>query len=452
MRIQNIMGYVMLSVAFTLADVIVFEFCQLVGPSIDSVVIVPVILSVGLLAQLIVFLLCGNIGKSSLVALLLATLVLEGVLSLVDVPGKAGFYLLLLLLLLIDLMSITPQFLSLYYTNMALAASFITSTVLVLFLVMMPNRWAIVVLGVVLLVSGCSLTGDIEIFNLPKDSSGQRPFVRSHLRDVVSVVTAGILAGLAVVFLASFNTLMLPASFVPVGLGAAISFLYFHKHDRAGMVLRRWLSILCMAISLLIIAVPLDGKLICCAVLLLFVGMFLGNKIYLTFFLFEYSRRNLFTIFSMFLLGMLVGGICACMVYRLGSDSLSGNSVTIYIFQLTTLLLFVEYYVLGVPQEKGAAAEKDDGFLKSSSKAVSGPSNENNEGFLKTRCSILSQEYRLSARQQEVLLMLAKGRNAQYISDSLRISRSTAKTHIYNIYQKFEIGSQQELISIVEER
>ena len=58
--------------------------------------------------------------------------------------------------------------------------------------------------------------------------------------------------------------------------------------------------------------------------------------------------------------------------------------------------------------------------------------------------------YKLSEREGEVLRFLAKGRNAQFISEQLNISAYTVKTHVYHIYQKMGVNSQQELITIVD--
>ena len=66
------------------------------------------------------------------------------------------------------------------------------------------------------------------------------------------------------------------------------------------------------------------------------------------------------------------------------------------------------------------------------------------------QCEVISKEYGLSARQREVLGMLARGRNADYITEKLIISAHTAKAHIYNIYQKTGVHSRQELMDLVE--
>lgn len=55
----------------------------------------------------------------------------------------------------------------------------------------------------------------------------------------------------------------------------------------------------------------------------------------------------------------------------------------------------------------------------------------------------------LTAREQEVLSLLAEGRSAPFIAEYLSIERSTAKTHIARIYAKLGVHTRQELISLV---
>lgn len=66
------------------------------------------------------------------------------------------------------------------------------------------------------------------------------------------------------------------------------------------------------------------------------------------------------------------------------------------------------------------------------------------------RLGSIATLYGLSARELDVLLLLAKGRNAEFIADKLSIARPTAKTHIQHIYQKTAVNSQQELISLID--
>ena len=72
-------------------------------------------------------------------------------------------------------------------------------------------------------------------------------------------------------------------------------------------------------------------------------------------------------------------------------------------------------------------------------------------GSWQRRCEEVGESYGLSTRQQDVLVYLAKGRNAEYIQKELMVSSHTAKSHIYNIYRKLGIHSQQELIDLIEE-
>lgn len=65
-------------------------------------------------------------------------------------------------------------------------------------------------------------------------------------------------------------------------------------------------------------------------------------------------------------------------------------------------------------------------------------------------CDEVCERFGLSPREREVFYLLAKGRNAKFIQEDLGISASTVKTHIYRIYRKMGISSQQLLIDTVD--
>jgi DNA-binding CsgD family transcriptional regulator len=67
------------------------------------------------------------------------------------------------------------------------------------------------------------------------------------------------------------------------------------------------------------------------------------------------------------------------------------------------------------------------------------------------KCLDLAGKNGLTSRETEVFLLLAKGRNNEVISRELVISQHTSKTHIYHIYKKLGVGTQQELIDHVED-
>jgi DNA-binding CsgD family transcriptional regulator len=71
--------------------------------------------------------------------------------------------------------------------------------------------------------------------------------------------------------------------------------------------------------------------------------------------------------------------------------------------------------------------------------------------LFRVRCEKVAKLYALSPREQDVLGYLARGRNANYIQKELCVSPHTAKSHIYNIYRKLDIHSQQKLMDFIEE-
>lgn len=62
----------------------------------------------------------------------------------------------------------------------------------------------------------------------------------------------------------------------------------------------------------------------------------------------------------------------------------------------------------------------------------------------------LAQTRGLTAREEDVFFLLAKGYKAQNISERLHVSYNTARAHIRNIYQKCDVHSQHEFIDLIE--
>ncbi len=68
---------------------------------------------------------------------------------------------------------------------------------------------------------------------------------------------------------------------------------------------------------------------------------------------------------------------------------------------------------------------------------------------LSLRSERVAARYGLTAREGEILDLLARGRNTRFIQEKLVISPNTVRTHIKHIYQKLDVHSQQELIDFV---
>ena len=62
----------------------------------------------------------------------------------------------------------------------------------------------------------------------------------------------------------------------------------------------------------------------------------------------------------------------------------------------------------------------------------------------------IEDRFGISPRERDVFECLAEGDTAMAIADKLYISTATAKSHIYSIYKKLGIHSQNQLLGIVE--
>ena len=65
-------------------------------------------------------------------------------------------------------------------------------------------------------------------------------------------------------------------------------------------------------------------------------------------------------------------------------------------------------------------------------------------------CDQLAARHWLTAREREVLELLARGRNSPFIQETLGVSYNTARTHVRHIYEKCGFHAHQELIDEVE--
>lgn len=72
------------------------------------------------------------------------------------------------------------------------------------------------------------------------------------------------------------------------------------------------------------------------------------------------------------------------------------------------------------------------------------------EGGFEVRCHAIAASHHLSAREEEVMVLLAKGNTRASIAKRLFISENTVRAHVKNIYAKLYIHSKQQLINMVD--
>lgn len=125
-------------------------------------------------------------------------------------------------------------------------------------------------------------------------------------------------------------------------------------------------------------------------------------------------------------LGALVGWLLAYIAFvsrfAASDSSVSIVAMTASVFVIFGTFVFFDYF----PPEKQADERKG-------------------------RCELLAEQYGLSDRQLEVMKLLAKGRDAEYIRETLVLSGHTVRSHIYAIYKKLGIHSKQELLDLIEQ-
>lgn len=66
------------------------------------------------------------------------------------------------------------------------------------------------------------------------------------------------------------------------------------------------------------------------------------------------------------------------------------------------------------------------------------------------QCAALQQHYRLSARETEVMELIARGNSVVKIAEELVVSENTIRTHSKRIYTKLAIHKKQELLDLIE--
>lgn len=69
---------------------------------------------------------------------------------------------------------------------------------------------------------------------------------------------------------------------------------------------------------------------------------------------------------------------------------------------------------------------------------------------LHERCDRFAAHFGLTARETDVLQLIAAGRDVPYIEGELVLAKSTVKTHIKHIYEKCGVSSRQDLLDLIQ--
>lgn len=97
----------------------------------------------------------------------------------------------------------------------------------------------------------------------------------------------------------------------------------------------------------------------------------------------------------------------------------------------------------------GAKYTPDDDALPQTAIEQGDVASVSNEHF-RQRCLDMASETKLSPRETEVFLYLARGHSQVFVAQELVVSENTVRTHVRNIYRKLGVSSKEELLSRID--
>jgi DNA-binding CsgD family transcriptional regulator len=186
-----------------------------------------------------------------------------------------------------------------------------------------------------------------------------------------------------------------------------------------------------------------DGSTVANTLLTAGVGLFEVFILYVLVTIGQRNKANAIVVlawgYSLNSLGTLVGAN----IGRL-TNWLDGNDPgMITVVSGLAVLLFVSYLLIYF---RGFSFDNTIEAIRPDDQLVVG----DDTASLGAACAVLSSRHNLTARESEVLLLLARGRSSKVIQEELHISYNTAKAHVKHIYTKLDIHSQQELIDLAD--
>ncbi|MDR1088345.1 MAG: helix-turn-helix transcriptional regulator [Coriobacteriales bacterium] len=110
---------------------------------------------------------------------------------------------------------------------------------------------------------------------------------------------------------------------------------------------------------------------------------------------------------------------------------------------------------LALEQAPAAALSELDFAEHVASPEVTGPEAAHNDRHFRDRvsklCLLLAKQYRLTARETEVMELLARGNSVAHIAKTLIVSENTIRTHSKRLYVKLNIHKRQDLLVRLDE-
>lgn len=154
-------------------------------------------------------------------------------------------------------------------------------------------------------------------------------------------------------------------------------------------------------------------------------------------------------------LGLIVGSFMAGVAVLPSGDLSDWFPVLAFFFVValivaSTLILTEKFLFYGEPPTNVALSESIEVAVAPNAGSTDAEAMDSERVLWNRRCAAIAADYGLTPREQEVFLLLAKGRDGAFIQNALGISDHTVRSHIYHIYQKVGAHSRQDLLDLVE--
>lgn len=142
------------------------------------------------------------------------------------------------------------------------------------------------------------------------------------------------------------------------------------------------------------------------------------------------------------------GTILGAVFGRMTNEAYQADGTTLAVISAAIVFVLMAYvlFVFGKFSFSGTI----EAVSPSADVKVFEKSEEEDERSFEERCDRLAKSAHLTEREHEVFVLLAHGRNARYIQETLVVSYNTVKTHVSHVYAKLGVHSHQELIDLVE--
>ncbi|ACV23283.1 LuxR family transcriptional regulator [Slackia heliotrinireducens] len=157
---------------------------------------------------------------------------------------------------------------------------------------------------------------------------------------------------------------------------------------------------------------------------------------------------------GMVTLGVACGQIVSTWV--VGAIEFTPQAVSLAALVCTLMVLWSYLFILReddmidiTKMDEEDGADEEDGPESPSS--GEGPQANHPTPF-KDRCKEVAEEYGLTPRETEVMMLFAKGRTSARIQEELVLSRGTVTTHLQHIYQKMDVHTKQEFLDKIERK